>query len=61
MAILDPVKYNNGAASDKRSLAVSAALELILTKASSGDTSLARELDHLSAYADKIQAALKYE
>ena len=59
MAIFDPVKYNNGDPSDKRGIAVSAALELILTKASSGDTSLARELDHLSAYADKIQEALK--
>ncbi|WP_025804604.1 hypothetical protein [Pseudomonas chlororaphis] len=47
-------------ASEKRALAVSAALEVIAAKASGADaTSLAREFQNLSTYADQIQAALR--
>ncbi|WP_054076315.1 hypothetical protein [Pseudomonas amygdali] len=61
MAILDYVKYENGSASDKRVLAVNAALELISVRigaTSPNGNHLDQELNRLSSYADKIQDAL---
>ncbi|MEB2514803.1 hypothetical protein SOP85_05055 [Pseudomonas sp. YuFO20] len=47
-------------ASEKRALAVAAALEVIAAKASGADaTTLKVEFVNLSTYADQIQAALK--
>lgn len=62
MALLDYVKYENGSPSDKRALAVNAALELISVRigaTSPNGNHLDQELGKLSSYADKIQEALK--
>lgn len=62
MALLDHLKYENGSKTEKRAIVVNAALELILSKSAGPEAaSLSRELDNLSGYADKIQAALKAE
>lgn len=52
-------RYSRLKDEDKRALAVAAALELIaLNVTGAADGMLESELDNLSAYADKIQAAL---
>lgn len=60
-ATIDATGYVRLGTESKRSVAVGAALELILAKAStqSSGIDLAHELDQLSHHADKIQAALK--
>ncbi|MBB1617028.1 hypothetical protein A9978_31725 [Pseudomonas sp. UMC65] len=61
MALLDYVKYDNGSETDKRALAVNAALELIAVRITNNTTGgiLESELSRLSGYADTIQSALK--
>lgn len=62
MPILDYVKYSTVSDSDKRILAVNAALELISVRigaTSPNGNHLDTELGRLSGYADQIQAALK--
>lgn len=62
MAILDYVKYYTGDNSDKRALAVNAALELISARVgatSPNGSHLDVEISRLSEYTDKIQEALK--
>lgn len=44
---------------DKRLIAVTAALELIKSDASGGNTELSEELKNLGKYADSIQKAIK--
>lgn len=61
---IDLSNYNKRTLSDeeRRALAVSAVLSLILAKAGNSPdktTTLSSELDNLSVYADKIQEALK--
>ncbi|WP_017255080.1 hypothetical protein [Pseudomonas tolaasii] len=62
MALLDYIRYENGSESDKRGLAVNAALELISVRigaTSPNGNHLDQELGKLAGYADKIQEALK--
>ncbi|MGY4816338.1 hypothetical protein ACVNP3_10410 [Pseudomonas chlororaphis subsp. piscium] len=58
---IDASAYGRLTVDSKRSVAVGAALELILAKASAqtSGVDLAHDLSQLSDYADKIQDALK--
>ena len=53
-------RYSSLPDEQKRALAVAAALEVICSKATGGDTtSLNAEFENLSTYADHVQEALK--
>ncbi|MCF5723891.1 hypothetical protein SAMN04490186_3953 [Pseudomonas grimontii] len=57
---LSATHYYNGDDRAKRIIAVSAALELIASRASSADSvHLEQEFDNLNKYADQIQAAIQ--